>query len=285
MKKVVNHIEKTRKNRVKKIINWIITGFFAVLIGGLVVFNLVNKYSGNDYIFGAQYPMVLTDSMEPKYMVGDVLIIKKIDHFDDLIDQYRAGDDGILSTEDDAASVIVGDQETLTNGATIDLTFNYDIAGTGKEYSVTHRLSQIVIYDNINEGEGKFSFTCHGINTDSEQCSTSGGDCTNQTQVFNETKVIGEVKGVSPFLTFVYKVFTSIWGLLILILIPALYLIITSVIDIVSTLNKKEEEVPSQSTNEDLKGDVLINLSDEDKERLKKDLLEELLEKEKKTHE
>ena len=283
MEKIVNHIEKTRKNRVKKIINWIITGFFAALIGGLVIFNLVNKYSGNDYIFGAQYPMVLTDSMEPEYMVGDVLVIKKIDHFDTLVDQYRAGDDGILSTEDDATSVVIGDQETLTNGATIDLTFNYDIAGIGEEYSVTHRLSQIVIYNNTDEGEGKFSFTCHGINTDSEQCSTNGGDCTTQTQTFNETKVIGEVRGVSTFLTFVYKIFTSVWGLLILILIPALYLIITSVIDIVNTLNGKEEKAPSPSIDQDLKDNALTNLSDEDKERLKKDLLEELLKKEKKS--
>jgi len=285
MEKVVNNIEKTRKNRVKKIINWIITGFFAALIGGLVIFNLVNKYSGNDYVFGAQYPMVLTDSMEPEYMIGDVLVIKKIDHFDTLVDQYRAGDDGVLSTEDDATSVIVGNQEILTSGATIDLTFNYDIAGIGEEYSVTHRLRQIVIYNNTDEGEGRFSFTCHGINTDSEQCSTNGGDCTTQTQTFNETKVIGEVKGVSTFLTFVYKIFTSVWGLLILILIPALYLIITSVIDIVSALNDKEEKTPPQLMSQDVKGDVLTSLSDEDKERLKKELLEELLAKEKKAHE
>ena len=95
--------------------------------------------------------------------------------------------------------------------------------------------------------------------------------------------MIGEVKGVSPFLTFIYKIFTSVWGLLILILIPALYLIITSVIDMVSALNDKEEKTPPQLISQDVKGDVLTSLSDEDKERLKKELLEELLEKEKKS--
>lgn len=268
-----------KKSKVKKICNWIIAGLFGSLLVTLTIFNLVNKFTGNGFVFGSQYPMVLTDSMEPEYMVGDVLVINKIKNYDDLIEQYRFGDDGIENSEDDASSVILPGTTTLTEGAKIDLTFYYDITGSGKEYSVTHRLSQVIIRDDVEVGNGKYIFTTHGINTNSEQCSTNGGDCTGQTQTFDETKVIGKVKEVNGFLTIVYTAFTSTWGLLILILIPATYLIITSVIDIVKSMSEKEESPSSTGNTNQSKDNLLQQLSPEDLERLKKELLNELLEK------
>lgn len=268
-----------KKNKVKKIFNWIIAGVFGSLLVALTIFNLINKFTGDGFVFGSQYPMVLTDSMEPEYMVGDVLVINKIKNYDDLIDQYRLGDDGVEGSADDASSVVLLGTTTLTEGAKIDLTFYYDIAGIGKEFSVTHRLSQVIIRDDVEVGNGKYIFTTHGINTNSEQCSTNGGDCTGQKQTFDETKVIGKVQGVSPFLTVVYSAFTSIWGLLILILVPATYLIITSVIDIVKTMGEKEE-IPTEGEGKNLpKDNSLKQLSPEDLERLKKELLNELLDK------
>ena len=223
--------------------------------------------------------MVLTDSMEPEYMVGDVLIINKVKSYSDLVEEYRLGDDGVENTEDDAIVTIGSSTTTLVDGATIDLTFLYDIAGIGEEFSVTHRVSKVVIREDLEEGSGRFFFTTHGINTDSEQCSTNGGDCTNQTQSFDERKVIGRVQSVNGFLTVVYSVFTSTWGLLALILIPAIYLIITSVIDIVKTMSEKEETSSSSNSASLAKDDLLSQLSPKDLERLKKDLLNELLDK------
>jgi len=268
-----------KKSKVKKICNWIIAGLFGSLLVTLAIFNLVNKFTGDGFVFGSQYPMVLTDSMEPEYMVGDVLVINKIKNYDDLIEQYRFGDDGIENSEDDASSVILPGTTTLTEGAKIDLTFYYDITGSGKEYSVTHRLSQVIIRDDVEVGNGKYIFTTHGINTNSEQCSPNGGDCTGQTQTFDETKVIGKVKEVNGFLTIVYTAFTSTWGLLILILIPATYLIITSVIDFVKSMSEKEESPSSTGNTNQSKDNLLQQLSPEDLERLKKELLNELLEK------
>lgn len=276
--------EKKPQSKAKKIVNWVITGVFGAIIVGVIIFNLVSRFSGTGYIFGSQYPMVLTDSMEDDYMVGDVLNVRKIKNYDALADSYRYGDDKVEGTADDATSVTVGQIETLTNGATIDLTFNYDIFGSGKDYSVTHRLSQIVIHHDIESGSGKFDFTCHGINTHSSQCSTSGGDCTSQTQTFDENKLIGQVKGVNGFLTFFYKIFSSVWGLLVVILIPALYLIISSVIDIFKAATAKDPDLVSEGgeappQDNSSPNDALGNLSKEDLERLKKDLLEELMEK------
>ena len=279
MKKSNEKVEIKKKSKVKKILNWIIASVFGSLLVAITIFNLVNKFSGDGFIFGSQYPMVLTDSMEPEYMVGDVLIINKVKSYSDLVEEYRLGDDGVENTDDDAVITTGVGTTTLADGATMDLTFLYDIAGIGKEFSVTHRISRVVIRESLLEGEGRFFFTTHGINTDSEQCATNGGDCTNQTQSFDERKVIGRVQGVNGFLTVVYSVFTSTWGLLALILIPAIYLIITSVVDIVKTLSEKEE-VPSSNNNMGIaKDELLSQLSPKDLERLKKDLLNELLDK------
>ena len=279
MEKSNEKVEIKKKSKVKKIFNWIIASVFGSLLVAITIFNLVNKFAGDGFIFGSQYPMVLTDSMEPEYMVGDVLIINKVKSYSDLVEEYRLGDDGVENTEDDAIVTIGSSTTTLVDGATIDLTFLYDIAGIGEEFSVTHRVSKVVIREDLEEGSGRFFFTTHGINTDSEQCSTNGGDCTNQTQSFDERKVIGRVQSVNGFLTVVYSVFTSTWGLLALILIPAIYLLITSVIDIVKTMSEKEETSSSSNSANPVKDDLLSQLSPKDLERLKKDLLNELLDK------
>lgn len=278
-KKPKENGKKTSKT--KKILNWVFFGVFGTLLGTLALFNIVNKLNnGNGFIFGSQFPMVLTDSMEPQYNVGDVLVINKVKNFEDLTEDYRLGDDGLEDSDDDATVVDGTSTITITNGSIIDLSFYYDITGSGKEYSVTHRLSKIVIRKDITEGNGRYQFTAHGINTDSDQCAVNDGDCTNQTQIFNENKVIGRVIRVSGFLTVVYNTFTSIWGLLILLLIPGGYLIVTSAIDIIKTLKESENvSTPKTDITPALGGDILSQLSPEDLERLKKDLLNELLEK------
>lgn len=200
-------------------------------------------------VFGMQYPVVLTDSMEPEYMVKDVLIVKKVKPAD-----INKGDD---------------------------ISFYYDIERNGKERSVTHRISDIVVDMSKAEGQGRYTFTAHGINKQSEQC--GGGDCTYQTQTFNETKVIGRVVKRSGFLTGYYKVSTSLIGLIGFILVPCLYLVVTSVIDITKTLRESEqaEELGINTVDaipiEPNKDDPLAGLSEEEKEALKKQMLDEIL--------
>ena len=71
-----------------------------------------------------------------------------------------------------------------------------------------------------------------------------------------------------------YKGVTSVWGLLILILLPSGYLIITSILDIVKGLKEDDEDTKQKVESTDG-----LQLSNEDKERLKSELLEELLNK------
>ena len=229
---------KSKKNKVKKIIDWVITGIFGTLIVVLLGIQIYQKVSGDTFIFGNQYPVVLTDSMEPDYKVNDILVIEKVDP-----SEIKEGDD---------------------------ISFNWDLTGNGDVYSMTHRVQTVTYYEDITENDGyHYTFVTHGINSNSTQCS---GDCTYQTQTFHENVLIGKVKGKSNFLTFCYKAFKSWWSLLILILIPSLYLITTSVIDICKGLDDKPEEVTQSNEN-----NALSKLSKKDIERLKKQMLEEMI--------
>ena len=241
---------KKPKSKFRKILDGIIFGVFGTILAGVLVFNIANRIAGEDgMLFGTQCPVVLTDSMEPEYKVKDVLIVKKVNPED----------------------IQVGD----------DISFYYDIFGIGEEMSVTHRISKIEIHEDVEVGRGHYTFTAHGINKQSEQC--GGGDCTYQTQTFNETKIIGRVEGKSAFLSAFYKLMGSVAGLLIFILIPCLYLVITSVLDIVKTLKESEEasingEVPTvDAVPVDDKNDPLKGLSEDEKEALKKQMLDEIL--------
>ncbi len=243
--------EKKPKIKTKKIIEWSITGFFIALLALVAGFRIYQVASGNYDIFGSQFPVVLTDSMEPDYMVGDVIVVKSID----------------------PANVAIGD----------DVSFYYDITNDGKKDMVTHRLQNIYYYEdatkNPTDSTAHYTFIAHGINKTSSQCS---GDCTYQTQLFHEADLIGKVEGTSPFLTVVNKIFSSVWTLIILILIPSLYIVITSVLDLFKTIEEKDEDSPNQELPKNTPnsgGDPLSGLSDKDKERLKKQMLDELLNK------
>ena len=251
---------KKQKSKGRKIFEWIFTGFFVALLLSVAGIKIYQVKSGNYSMFGTQYPVVLTDSMEDKYMVGDVLIVKKCE----------------------PSEVEVGD----------DISFYWIV--NGQEMMMTHMCSEVVYTEEPNEKGFHYTFTAHGINKQSEQC--GGGDCTYQTQTFNEDKLIGKVTGKSGFLKFTNTVFQSKWSLIVLILIPALYIMVTSVLDLFKGLEEKEESEAIQAAAiKQVEGDAskaskplapgedpLKDLSEKDKERLKKELLEELLKKGKK---
>lgn len=286
MKKAKENTPNKKKSLAKKITGWFLTGFFGILIVTVAVFNYMNSH-GDGMIFGATYPCVLTDSMVPVYKVHDVIVVKKIkeNQVADLVKEFISGQDGKLGTEDDIEETKGDDgkityEDTITTNEenkkwAIDLSFKFDIFNDGKEVSVTHRLESVIVdytKTNINE---KYTFIAHGINKESKQ--TRGMDLTNQRQTFHFDKIIGRVQGTNGALTFMYKCFTSVWGLIFLVGLPALYLIVISVMEIVNAgLKKNPEKVaPVASDN----GDPLSGLSKEEQEKLKKELLAQLMEK------
>jgi signal peptidase len=235
---------KVKKPLWKRILSRFGTLLALSIIGFAVYFEIASQASrssnyGVAVVFNTSSLLVETDSMEPEYSVGSGIIVQKVD----------------------PSTIKIGD----------DLTFYRPDRGV----VVTHRCSAISVDQN-----GIYTFTVHGINTESDQCT---GDCTGQTQVFTEQYLIGKVvyhsAALGGFLSFI----TSIYGILILVLIPAGYLIGMSIKDIVVAMkNKDDGEANSakevKDEHDEIKADDRIfSLSEADKERLKKELLNELM--------
>ena len=253
----------------RKILDWVITGVFGLAAVGAVAIMIGTKVNPDGMFLGYMFPQVLTDSMADKYPVGSVLIVKQVD----------------------PSEVQIGDA----------VTFKYPVNGV--EMNMTHEIFKIEytdpIYneDGICTNDGYYTFYAHGTNKHSEFCKIKNekgeevyGDCTditvkNNVQEFHQKKLVGKVERSSPVLAVVFKVVQSPIGLIVLILLPCLYLMVTSVIDMFKKIPDDEEEAASggggnitvRSVKRADGSDPLAGLSDEEKERLKKQMLDELL--------
>lgn len=273
--------QKKPKSKQRKILEWVATGVFLALIGTVAGFRIYQAASGDHAIFGTQFPVVLTDSMETDYMVGDVLKVKAV------------------SPQEV--------KEAFDKGETIDISFKWNIGTASKPniQMMTHRIIDVMYFVNtednyssnykynantysFNNDQYHYTFVTHGINKHSSQ-TKEGEDLTNQLQFSNESQFIGRVTGKSQFLRVANQIFTSVWTLILLILIPGLYIVITSVIDLFKAFDDDEDTeklvLEAGGTTppvDEKKEDPLKGLSEEDKERLKKEMLEELLKRGKK---
>ena len=237
--------KKEKQPLIKKIIN-IVGIVFTSILGVILVFFLIGNFTAkNNYgvkmIFNHSTLVVLTDSMEPTYKVGGAIFIEKTD----------------------PSKIKIGD----------DLTFFYDSWGV----VVTHRVLEITPPSETNS---LYTFKLHGINTESKQCGSldTPADCTDQYQLVTSDKVIGKVVGSSYAVGQIYTFMMEPYGLVLLLLVPAGYLIYVSIDVIVKTLKQKEEN-EEKAINSSASTSKLDSLSSEQKEKLKKELLNELLNK------
>lgn len=245
------------KSKARKIISWVITGVFGVLFVCVLTIQIIaNTSKSSNYgvpnFGGMQVCIVLTDSMETKYMVGSAVFVKKVD-----VSTLKKGDD---------------------------ITFYYPEwkSQLNIEPIVTHQIYDIKIDETKQAGKGRYTFQCHGINKNSENChmtsATGDRDCTGQYQLVQDKYVLGKVVHNSQFIGVLYKFVTSIWGLIILLGVPVLYVISTTIYDLVKGLKETEPALENGSNNKG-KQDILSNLSEEEKERLKREMLEKMMEK------
>ena len=268
---------KKPKSKTRKIIEWVLTGIFLAIfavVGLAQIDGLVNKKSHyNQQIrFGYGTFVVQTDSMEPEYKVKTA-IITYLEDADKIYKSYQAGKDIDVTFFD----AYTGENEYTKPMDHPELTRRT----SATQYPMTHRVQEIHVNENLKKGEGKYTFITAGINRRSEYLGWREGDpdiVIDQYQVFTEKELLGRVKVNSPFLGGVFGFVSSIWGLLILLLIPSFYLIITSVIDIFKAY-KEPEEIPEGEKVEKTNGEV--ELSEEDKKRLKEELLKEMINKKK----
>ena len=271
--------EKKPKSKLRKILEWVFTGIFLALfavIGLAQIDGLVNKknHYNQQIRFGYGTFVVQTDSMETEYKVGTA-IITYLEDADKIYQKYEAGKNIDVTFID----VYTSENEytkPLDNPELTERTLPVD-----KEHPMpmTHRIREIHINEDLKKGEGRYTFITSGINRRSEYLGWHEGDpdiVIDQYQVFTEKELLGVVHVNSPFLGGVFGFVSSIWGLLILLLIPSFYLIITSVIDIFKAYKEPDDEVKEKKDNS---GEV--ELSEADKKRLKEELLKEMLEKKK----
>lgn len=283
--------KKKEKSKAQKIVEWVLFGIFIVIFGvvaaGVIDAKIHQKDNYNQELrFGWGSFIVLTNSMEPKYNVNTALITYK----EDLgkVTESLKGIASINIVKDDADEFVAAfskddslDMTFMNVGTGIDpnsfpfVTPEYQASrSTGiviKSYVMTHRIREIHVYKNVEYGKGRFVFVTAGINDDGE-ASKMG-----QYQFVTEKEYLGMVKMNSDFLGKVFKFISSIWGLLVLLLIPAAYLIVTSAIDIFKVLRESEEKAESEPKDPS----SLDTLSDKDRERLKQELLDEMIESKK----
>ena len=263
---------KKPKSKARKIVEWIFTGLFvalfAVIMAGQIDGWAHKKDHYNQQIrFGYATFVVQTDSMEPEYKVKSA-IITYLEDADKIYERFKKGETVDLTFYDAYTAPLadnVPSDPSLTDRIHVDPN---DIPTP----IITHRLREVHVNPNVEKGKGKYIFICAGINT--------GGNLSKagQYQAFTEKEILGRVVANSAFLGGVFGFVGSPFGLLVLLLIPAFYLVISSVIDIFKAYKEPEEVTEGADSNEN-KG--TIELSEEDRKRLKEQLLEEMLNKKK----
>ena len=266
--------EKKPKSKARKIIEWVLTGLFLVLfaIAGIAqIDGLVNKnkHYGQQIRLGYATFVVKTESMEPKYMV-DSAIITYLEDADKIYERYQKNEDIDVTFYD----VYTAETEYTKPLNHPELTMRTNPA----EYPIiTHRVKEIHVNNALAKGEGKYTFIVAGINTGVGAATNANGEIY-QYQVFTEKELLGRVVIGSAFLGGVFNFVSSIWGLLILLLIPSFYLIIVSVIDIFKAYKEPEEQAATASGAPVASNpSITKELSEEDKKRLKEELLQEML--------
>ena len=272
---------KKPKSTARKVIEWVLTGIFGALflvLGFAQIDGMVHKkdHYGQLVRFGFSNYVVRTDSMEPDYKVNSANIAY-LEDADKVYKRFQKGDT-INATFWDIYTVENEYTKPLNHP---ELTKRTDPASPGFNAPMTHQVKEIHVNPALKKGQGRYTFITAGINNRSIYMGWQEGDpdlVINQYQVFTEKELLGIVIINSNFLGAVFNFVGSPFGLLALLLVPALYLIITSVIDIFKAYKEPDEPVAEGGPNPN-KGN--LDLSEEDKKRLKEELLEEMLKKKK----
>ena len=259
---------KKPKSKARKIVEWILTGLFFIAFGLFAagqIDGMVHKSEnyGQTISFGFGSFVILTDSMEPEYMTDSAIITYRED-IDTLHQRY------LDSLEDESITIDLTFMDVCYNSYKPKKHPELVEQTTPTNAVMTHRLREMYVDESIEYGNGRYTFIVSGINV-SEHQSQAG-----QYQVFTEKQYLGTVQANSKVLGGFYRFISSPWGLLVFLLIPAFYLVITSVLDIFSAMKDDDENGEGGDDNKNTPSS-LDELSDKDRERLKKELLEQML--------
>lgn len=261
--------EKKPKSKLRKTIEWIGTIIVGIVFLFVAVCNISTALSKNSYGYGNSFGyssyVVLTDSMEPVYKVDTAIITYKEEPAKILEEWNKISSLNLESTDERNINLTFFDAYNEEVDTGIPELCDQTVP---TKAVMTHQLFKIIVNDDVEEGKGKYIFLVHGINI-SEHQSQQG-----QYQAFTEKELLGVVKLNSSFVGGVSKFFSSVWGLFICLLIPCLYLVFSSVIDIFKAYNSDEEKA-KETASANASG--IENLSNDEYEKLKAQMIEEML--------
>ena len=275
---------KKPKSKARKIVEWILTGIFLALFGVVMAAQIDGMVHKKDHYnqqlrFGYGTFMVKTDSMKPEYGI-DTALITYLEDPEKIYERFQKGEtvDITFAHHNIPTSEYTVPYENPELTVRTNASYDKDV----EDIPMTHRVREIHINENATKGNGRYIFITAGINTRSKWMGWQEGQpdmVINQYQAITEKELLGRVVVNSPFLGGVFSFVSSVFGLLILLLIPAFYLVITSVIDIFKAYKEPEEAKEGAGVTPSNGGTV--TLSEADKKRLKEQLLEEMIAKKK----
>lgn len=256
---------KKPKSKARKIIEWVLVSLvgalFLVAAAGQIE-SMVHKdqYFSQPIRLGVGIFQVKTNSMEPEYKVGCGIITFREDP-EQIYASYQKGETIDITFMDRCL-----DEGTIYEPSD-KVTHNFRTDPTG--VPMTHRVFEVHVDETKAKWQGRYVFFVAGINPEGQKSNPG------QYQAFSDRYILGRVVHHSDFLGAVTDVVASPIGLFLLLLIPAFYLVIVSVIDIFKAVN-----APAEVTDGQKKEAVSIEgLSEADKKRLKQEMLEQMLAK------
>ena len=267
---------KKPKSKARRIIEWVLIGIFGTLfliVGAGQIESMVHKdtYFGQPIRFGVGSFIVQTDSMEPEYKVDSAIITYRQDP-ETIYKNFTSGKTVDITFMDWYMSDTSFDQPTdkASYYNRTDPIRNKD--GSLAAIAMTHRLREIHVDASKEVGKGRYHFIVSGINPEGNRSHPG------QYQVFTEQYILGVVVLNSNFLGGVFSFVASPWGLFVLLLVPAFYLVIVSTLDIFKAM-KEPKEVAAGADKPSSGVADLSQLSEKDKQRLKQEMLNQLLAK------
>ena len=269
---------KKPKSKARKIIEWVALGIFGVVFAFIAACNaskIITKQSnayGQGNSFGYSSYVVLTDSMVPVYNVDDAIITYR-ESPEEVVKRWNEIKDLNLEPTDKRninMTFVDGysKKENSGNSYYYDQTSNVK-DDAGNYMVMTHQLFNVKVNENVEEGNGRYIFFVHGINKSEHQ----SGE--HQYQAFSEKEYLGVVKTNSSVVGKVSGFFSSVWGLIICLLIPGVYLICGSIYDLYKATREPDEPVPAEANV--TSSSNLDNISDKDYDKLKQQMIEEML--------
>ncbi len=194
-----------KAKKVLSVLSGIVIALFLILAVACLFVSISYKIQGEDgELFGRQFRIVTSGSMEPEIATGAIVCI-----------------DAAPDTEDREARQEFLDSLEVGNV----ITFYYWQAASSGEVVVTHRIVE------IQEGESGRTFVCHGDAVDE-----------GEVQYVDEEDVIGIVEWDNLALGKVVQFFRTNVGIVVCLILPAALILLYEVIHISRILSERKRE-------------------------------------------